>query len=52
MCNRYVDGLATWAPDDPGFYRQRAALVAEHGYTAATIATPTPAHHPSTESAR
>ena len=32
MCNRYVDGLATWAPDDPAFYRQRAALVAEHGY--------------------
>ena len=29
MCNRYVDGLATWAPDDPDFYRQRAALVAE-----------------------
>jgi uncharacterized peroxidase-related enzyme len=38
LCNRYVDGLATWAPDDPAFYRQRAALVAEHGYTAATLA--------------
>jgi uncharacterized peroxidase-related enzyme len=37
MCNRYVDGLATWAPDDPAFYRQRAALVAEHGYTASTL---------------
>ena len=37
MCNRYVDGLATWAPDDPAFYRQRAALVAEHGYAASTI---------------
>ena len=34
MCNRYVDGLATWAPDDPDFYRQRAALVAENGYAA------------------
>src|SRR5580704_13224214 len=33
MCNRYVDGLATWAPDDPEFYRQRAALVATNGYT-------------------
>ena len=32
MCNRYVDGLATWAPDDPGFYRNRAAIVAAHGY--------------------
>ena len=29
LCNRYVDGLATWAPDDPEFYRQRAALVAD-----------------------
>ena len=36
MFNRYVDGLATWAPDDPEFYRQRAALIAEHGYAAAT----------------
>ncbi len=36
MFNRYVDGLATWAPDDPDFYRQRAALVAEIGYAAAT----------------
>ena len=41
MCNRYVDGLATWAPDDPAFYRQRAALVAEHGYTMSTVLTPT-----------
>lgn len=32
LCNRYVDGLAAWTPDDPGFYRQRAAMVAEHGY--------------------
>jgi uncharacterized peroxidase-related enzyme len=39
MCNRYVDGLATWAPDDPDFYRQRAALVAANGYTASTLAT-------------
>ena len=37
MCNRYVDGLATWAPDDPEFYRQRAALVAQHGYAASTL---------------
>ena len=41
MFNRYVDGLATWAPDDPDFYRQRAALVAEHGYAAATLRKPT-----------
>jgi uncharacterized peroxidase-related enzyme len=37
MCNRYVDGLATWAPDDPDFYRQRAAIVARHGYGASTL---------------
>ena len=41
MCNRYVDGLATWAPTDPDFYRQRAAIVAEHGY-AVSAETPTP----------
>jgi uncharacterized peroxidase-related enzyme len=40
MCNRYVDGLATWAPDDPEFYRQRAALVAENGYAASTLTGP------------
>jgi uncharacterized peroxidase-related enzyme len=39
MCNRYVDGLATWAPDDPDFYRQRAAMVATNGYVAATLTT-------------
>lgn len=32
MFNRYVDGLATWAPDDPAFYRHRALKVAELGY--------------------
>ena len=32
MMNRYVDGLATWAPEDPDFYRQRAANLALHGY--------------------
>jgi uncharacterized peroxidase-related enzyme len=41
MCNRYVDGLATWAPEDPDFYRQRAAIVAAHGYAASTV-TPSP----------
>ena len=40
MFNRYVDGLATWAPDDPAFYRQRAALVAEYGYVAVSSLTP------------
>jgi hypothetical protein len=35
---RLRDGLATWAPDDPDFYRQRAALVAARGYVGATPA--------------
>lgn len=35
MFNRYVDGLGTWAPTDtPDFYRNRAALVVQNGYTA------------------
>lgn len=38
MCNRYVDGLGTWTPEDPEFYRKRAALVAENGYVASTLA--------------
>jgi uncharacterized peroxidase-related enzyme len=43
MCNRYVDGLATWAPDDADFYRQRAALVAANGYATSSItSTPLP----------
>ena len=33
MMNRYVDGLATWTPEDPNFYRERAANLAKHGYT-------------------
>ena len=37
MCNRYVDGLATWAPDDPAFYRAAGRHLAEHGYAASTL---------------
>jgi uncharacterized peroxidase-related enzyme len=40
MCNRYVDGLATWAPRDPAFYRDRAAMLSTHGYTASTAMAP------------
>ena len=32
MANRYVDGLATWAPDDPEMYARTGAFRAEHGY--------------------
>ena len=38
MCNRYVDGLDTWAPEDPDIYRARAAQIVEHGYTEVTEA--------------
>jgi uncharacterized peroxidase-related enzyme len=33
MFNRYVDGLATWAPLEPESYRARASTIAEKGYT-------------------
>ena len=36
MCNRYVDGLGTWAPEDPAIYRVRAAEIVEHGYSGVT----------------
>lgn len=32
MFNRYVDGLATWTPEDPDSYRQRAAGIVRDGY--------------------
>lgn len=37
LCNRYVDGLATWAPTDPEIYRQRGKMVARDGYVAANL---------------
>jgi hypothetical protein len=33
MFNRYVDGLAAGKGADPASRRERARLVAEHGYT-------------------
>jgi alkylhydroperoxidase family enzyme len=32
MMNRYVDGLATFAPDDPDMYAASAKHIVEHGY--------------------
>jgi uncharacterized peroxidase-related enzyme len=32
MYNRYVDGLATLTPGDPGVYRDRAGMIARNGY--------------------
>ena len=36
MYNRYVDGLATWAPTNPEMYRENGKRLADHGYVAAT----------------
>jgi uncharacterized peroxidase-related enzyme len=36
MYNRYVDGLATWAPTDPAMYRENGKRLAEKGYAEAT----------------
>jgi uncharacterized peroxidase-related enzyme len=33
MFNRYVDGLATWAPDDPEFYLEAGEQTSRYGYT-------------------
>ena len=38
--NRYVDGLATRAPDDPGLYRENGRRLAEEGYVNSTDALP------------
>ncbi|SDK34331.1 carboxymuconolactone decarboxylase family protein [Nonomuraea jiangxiensis] len=32
MFNRYVDGLATYAPDDPAVYAAAAERIVKHGY--------------------
>jgi uncharacterized peroxidase-related enzyme len=32
MFNRYVDGLATWTPEDPQSYRERASGIVRDGY--------------------
>jgi len=32
LANRYVDGLATWQPDDPEMYRARGSKTAREGY--------------------
>jgi uncharacterized peroxidase-related enzyme len=36
MANRYVDGLGTWAPENPDMYRANAAEIVAHGYSAVT----------------
>ena len=34
MYNRYVDGLATWAPKENADYADMGKMLAQHGYTA------------------
>ena len=36
MYNRYVDGLATWAPTDPAVYRENGKRLVAHGYVHST----------------
>ena len=40
MYNRYVDGLATWQPRDPGMYSSMAEHLATHGYLTPSISAP------------
>jgi len=40
MYNRYVDGLATWAPHEPNAYRDPGARLAREGYVASTDGLP------------
>lgn len=35
MYNRYVDGLATWAPTDPKAYEEVGRMIVDRGYQAA-----------------
>jgi uncharacterized peroxidase-related enzyme len=38
MYNRYVDGLATWAPTDPQAYAEMGRRIVEQGYAARPVA--------------
>ena len=40
MYNRYVDGLGTWQPTDPGMYEQMGRHLADKGYTEPSIRQP------------
>jgi uncharacterized peroxidase-related enzyme len=40
MFNRYVDGLATWAPNNPEVYRQSGKRLATEGYAVSTSRLP------------
>jgi len=40
MYNRYVDGLATWAPTDAELYRENGRRLADEGYAQSTAHLP------------
>jgi uncharacterized peroxidase-related enzyme len=40
MYNRYVDGLATWAPTDADLYRENGRRLADEGYLQSTAHLP------------
>lgn len=42
MYNRYVDGLATWQPQDPAMYVGMGQHLATHGYLTPSISGPAP----------
>ena len=44
MFNRYVDGLATWAPTDPQRYRESGERIAKEGYIRSTDHLPKVSH--------
>ena len=41
MYNRYVDGLATWAPTAADLYRENGKRLADEGYVQSTTHVPT-----------
>ena len=44
MYNRYVDGLATIAPEDPALYAAGAQRLIEHGYLPPALARQSKLH--------
>jgi uncharacterized peroxidase-related enzyme len=40
MYNRYVDGLATWQPQDPAMYASMGEHLAKHGYITPSVRVP------------
>jgi uncharacterized peroxidase-related enzyme len=43
LYNRYVDGLASWTPDDPAYYATLADRIVHRGYLRPAVGFPSPA---------